>query len=83
MRGYDKRQVDQYMTRVDADEADGFARFIDVTKHTEAVLAAHRLFGFNVELDQPHGEVALQIARHAADGAGLAVEVEHGHVAFG
>ncbi len=71
------------MARVVLDQADGFAEFAGRAWHAEAVGAAHRRFGFDVELHQPHREIAAQIGRHAADGAGLAVEIEHRHIAFG
>src|SRR5690606_38415735 len=71
------------MPRIVLDQAAGLSGFTGRAQYAQAVLIAHRHFGFDVEPHQPHREITLQIGRHAADRAGLAVEIEHRDVAFG
>ena len=66
-----------------ADLADGFADLADAGQAAQAVRAADRLFAVHVELDQADIDLFLQVARHPADGALFAVEVEQGDIAFG
>ena len=47
------------------------------------LLVAHRLLGFHVEAHQRGGKPVRHVPGDAADGAGLALEIEHRHVAFG
>uniref|UniRef100_A0A0N4ZJL1 LEPR-XLL domain-containing protein n=1 Tax=Parastrongyloides trichosuri TaxID=131310 RepID=A0A0N4ZJL1_PARTI len=68
---------------VAADLADGFAGLADGDGNALAVRSAQGLARLRVQRDQADVDLRLQIARHAADGARLAVKVEQGDVALG
>src|SRR5262249_35538894 len=65
------------------DFSDSLAGLVRRAFYAEALLVAHRLLILDVELDDLGREAMRHEPRDAADRAGLALEIEGRHVAFG
>ena len=72
------------LRRIVDDRADHLARLrLASQRIAEAVGVAHRLLALDVEAHHRDRKAVRDEPRHAADRARLALEIEHGHVAFG